>query len=215
MLFAGNAGGLAFFADTWEWDGTEWTQMADTGPTARQGHAIAFHSKNKRVVLFGGYTNTNQTGQYPADTWSWDGTEWTQEQDTGPAGRELFGLAYDAVRDRLILFGGYGNGGTLNDTWEWDGARWTQVADTGPDKRYGHKMVFDGTRVLLFGGVASGYVGDTWSWDGQHWTKIQDMGVAPRAFSAMTYDSNRGRSVLFGGSNMSGVLGDTWELYEH
>ncbi|MDQ5868590.1 MAG: kelch repeat-containing protein [Thermoproteota archaeon] len=25
--------------DTWEWNGNEWTQMADTGPSARHGHS--------------------------------------------------------------------------------------------------------------------------------------------------------------------------------
>jgi hypothetical protein len=32
---------------------------------------------------------------------------------------------------------------------------------------------------------------------------------------ALAYDNDRGRSVLFGGSNQTGFLGDTWELYEH
>ena len=37
-------------------------------------------------------------------------------------------LAYDAKRDRLVLFGGragYPNG-DLQDTWEWDGSKWVQ-----------------------------------------------------------------------------------------
>jgi len=31
----------------------------------------------------------------------------------------------------------------------------------------------------------------------------------------MAYDSDRNRSVLFGGSSQKGYFGDTWELYEH
>jgi hypothetical protein len=78
-------------------------------------------------------------------------------------------------------------------------------------------MVFDGTRVLLFGGEGgSAPFGDTWSWDGKHWRQIQDIGPGPRQFVAMAYDSDRSRSVLFGGNGQSGgFLGDTWELYEH
>lgn len=38
-------------ADTWEWDGKEWTQMADTGPAARGEAAVAFDSKRGQVVL--------------------------------------------------------------------------------------------------------------------------------------------------------------------
>jgi hypothetical protein len=76
-------------------------------------------------------------------------------------------------------------------------------------------MVFDGTKVLLFGGQGAGYFGDTWGWDGKHWTQIEDIGPGPRMLPALAYDSDRGRSVLFGGSNQTGFLGDTWELYEH
>jgi hypothetical protein len=57
VLFGGTDGGSTPLADTWEWDGTEWTQMADTGPSGRVGHAMTFDSKIKRVVLFGGFSN--------------------------------------------------------------------------------------------------------------------------------------------------------------
>jgi len=76
-------------------------------------------------------------------------------------------------------------------------------------------MAFDGTQLLLFGGFGSAYFGDTWSWDGKHWRQIQDIGPGPRAYTAMAYDSKRNRSVLFGGGNQNGLLGDTWELCEH
>ena len=40
------------------------------------------------------------------------------------------------------------------------------------------------------------------------WTQKQDAGPGARGYAAMAYDSNRGRTVLFGGS---GSLADTWE----
>jgi hypothetical protein len=166
VLFGGGTPGppWTYFADTWEWDGTEWTQMADTGPALRLGYGMTFDTKIKRVVLFGG----GNASTLFADTWSWDGTEWTQEQDTGPSARNEHGLAYDAVRDRVVLFGGMDDNDTKNDTWEWDGSKWSRVADTGPAPRVEPGMVFDGTHVLLFGGsgAAGGVLGDTWSWDG-------------------------------------------------
>ena len=202
------------FADTWEWDGMEWTQMADTGPTGRYGHAMTYDNKAKRVVLFGGLKH--------ADTWSWDGNEWTQEDDTGPDARSDHALAYDAVHGRVVLFGGAAapTGKRLNDTWVWDGSKWSQIADIGPAPRIAHRMVFDGTQVLLFGGQTglsgSAPFGDTWAWDGKHWTQLQDIGPA-RAHAGMAYDSDRSRSVLFGGAidNPPYVVGDTWELHEH
>jgi len=45
------------------------------------------------------------------------------------------------------------------------------------------------------------------------WTQKQDAGPAPRAYSAMAYDSNRGRTVLFGGTGViaTNLFADTWE----
>ena len=94
VLFGGQ--GTNLLADTWEWDGKEWTELADTGPAARWGHGVAFDSKRQRVVLFGG----EDFGDYFGDTWVWDGDEWTQEQDSGPSSRFINTLAYDAIRDR-------------------------------------------------------------------------------------------------------------------
>jgi hypothetical protein len=41
VLFGGDPGGPPL-ADTWEWDGALWTQVGDTGPSAREGLVMAF-----------------------------------------------------------------------------------------------------------------------------------------------------------------------------
>ena len=43
------------------------------------------------------------------------------------------------------------------------------------------------------------------------WTQKQDIGPAARRAHAMAYDSNRGRSVLFGGITDNQLFNDTWE----
>src|SRR5690606_34754948 len=97
-----------------------------------------------RVVLVGGWT-----GSYAADAWEWDGTNWAPLNPPPFAGRRNHAVAYDAQRDRLVLFGG--RGGTsllLGDTWEWDGMTWTQVAigDPAPAAREGHALAYDAVR---------------------------------------------------------------------
>ena len=48
-----------------------------------------------------------------------------------PSPRWSHNMAYDAVRQRVVLFGGWGSSGRrLNDTWEWDGVNWTQATPT-------------------------------------------------------------------------------------
>jgi hypothetical protein len=188
-------------------------QTADTGPTARLHHAVAFDSKRRRIVLFGGLSGRNALG----DTWIWNGSEWTQEQDSGPSGRLSHALAYDTERHRIVLFGGqalinYPDLNALNDTWEYDGMRWVGVADTGPSPRGGHGMIYDGAKVLLFGG---GAFADTWEWDGTRWRQLQNMGPPGRGFFGMAYDSARQHTTLYGGIGGDPFLADTWEWYDH
>jgi hypothetical protein len=85
-------------------------------------------------------------------------------------------------------------------------------------------MVFDGGGTLLFGGAGSvtgqpaTLSGATWQWDGKRWTQRQDIGPSPRWGHAMAFDSDRSRTVLFGGvseepseADTVAALDDTWE----
>jgi hypothetical protein len=200
------------FADTWEWNGEYWTQVSDTGPSARSEHAMTYDTSISRVVLHGGAGDTR------GETWEWDGETWTQtENEIGPGLRAGHAMAYDEARKRVVLFGGHSAADPARrETWERHGATWARVADTGPESRFGHAMTYDGKRVILFGGdIDGGLSGATWQWDGKHWAQRGDFGPAPRGSLAMAYDNVRDRVVLFGGSDAQGHYGDTWELAEY
>src|SRR5262249_46821528 len=142
-------------ADTWVWDGALWSRHATTGPSARQGHTMAYDAARRRVVLFGGLRPDNS---YLADTWAWDGSTWTQGP-WGPPARAFAAAALHAVRQRVVLFGGgLGlTGAYLSDTWEWDGSAWTSRPTAAmPAARQGHAMAYDlaRQRTVLFGGTA-------------------------------------------------------------
>ena len=214
VLYGGSDPSGKLLGDTWEWDWTEWVQVADTGPAHRGNPSMAFDSKRRRTILFGGWELGGQGLQVAfGDTWVWDGTEWTQEQDSGPTGRAGHKLAYDVERDRIVLFGGFVlPARNVNDTWEYDGTRWVNVADTGPAPRSHHGMTYDSARVLLFGGLGKS---DTWEWNGTRWKQLQNMGPSSRGSFGMAYDSVRKHTTLFGGQGNNPYLGDTWEWYEH
>jgi len=118
VLFGGYGGGgsPALCGDTWEWNGTSWSQVASTGPSARNFTAVAYDSLRARTVLFGG---SGLGGSALGDTWAWDGTGWLQVVTPGPLSRHGHSMAYDQVRARTVLFGGlvaFPN--MLGDTWE-------------------------------------------------------------------------------------------------
>src|SRR4029453_8537261 len=86
----------------WEWNGEEWTQLEDQGPSARVGHNMVYDAERKQIVLFGGTSSQGDLG----DTWAWDGTSWKLKADFGPSPRFWHGIAYDDVGRSTVLFGG-------------------------------------------------------------------------------------------------------------
>jgi hypothetical protein len=205
--------------DTWEWNGTEWTQVADIGPGPRVGHALTYDTVRQRAVLFGGY-DPGRDNKFFNDTWAWDGTEWTQIDDTGPPARIYPTMVFDGSRECLVLFGGWATEPKwLGDTWETVMAGgWVKLQDMGPLSMADPKMAYTEKHTVLFGyPEGAGGAGHTWEWDGGLWTQRQDIGPPTRAGYDLAYDNQRERVVLFGGlatghgSSLSG-LNDTWEL---
>ena len=184
---------------TWIWNGQDWLQISPQhSPAARVNHAMAYNPDTGRTVLFGGTTLLNNQGalSFPdlADTWDWDGTDWTQKTvATAPPARDGATMAYDAARKEMVLFGGgqniYSATGEIffNDTWAWDGTQWQQKATAVmPSPRYAPRMAFDpalGQIVLIGGYGAKGldtvppsayafdYHEETWTWDGTRWAQ--------------------------------------------
>jgi len=149
------------------------------------------------------------------------GPTWTEATPAeAPGVRSGHAMAYDAARERVVLFGGWNSIEALGDTWVFDGTTWTEITpSTSPPPRLGGAMAYDATRerVVLFGGndgtMTTSRLGDTWELDGATWIGAAPAtSPGPRSDHAMAYDSARARIVLFGGEGTApGGLADTWE----
>ncbi len=210
---------LGYYADTWEFDDTSWTQVIAAGPSGRTGAAMAYDPVRRRMVLFGGMSVTFQVPTCYGDTWEYDGSGWTHVTTSGPSPRTECAMAFDPVRGRVLLFGGRTtttSGTTVyGDTWEWTGLSWSPVTGSGPSSRYAAAMSTDSLNggVVLFGGSASGGVSaETWTWNGAQWSQAGVSGPGPRRLHAMGCDPVTGNVILFGGESTTGYLGDTWLL---
>ena len=208
VLFGGFATTSSPLGDTWEWDGVDWVQRAPaSSPTGRWSHCMTYDSERQRVVLFGGLVS--QSGVFSNQTWEWDGANWQLRTPvSSPGARAESAMAYDPVRQRTVLFGGF-NQNLLADTWEWDGTAWVVRPTTGVlvGGRRNHAMAYDAVRqrVVLFAGEAGSPMwDDTEEWDGNVWSQ-QSPATSPtgRQKHAMAFDSNRQRLVLFGGSPLT------------
>src|SRR5487761_1470297 len=148
-----------------------WTKQAPpVHPSARRNAVIAYDAATSNTVLFGGCCHPD--GSSFGDTWTWDGTTWTQQHPaTSPLVRYLASMTYDAATSTAVLFGGSSSSPNLADTWTWDDTTWTQQHPaTSPPGRAAAAMAYDAAAgsAVLFGGAttASGpYLkGDTWTW---------------------------------------------------
>jgi hypothetical protein len=100
-------------------------------PSARDsGVAVSMGST---AVLFGGQDrNANALG----DTWTWDGTAWTQVMNLALTPPARLGAAGAVLQGKFVLFGGTTNvTNDFNDTWIWDGSSWIAGPTAGPSVR--------------------------------------------------------------------------------
>ncbi len=211
------------------------------GPDRRTGAGMVFDSRRGKTVLFGGLaygvnlrSGSRLEGGYPSDeTWEWDGQVWVRRNPANrPPPMHDFGITYDPVRGRTIVFGGYkypapnyslGTQVLSDEVWEWDGKDWTRVITTiSPAARTTARMCYDSARreVLLIGGDRfSGAVSDIqkeahklWAWNGRLWLQraslpTTDTYLYPQ--DTLSFDERRGRAAMFGVFGGSGY--PVWE----
>ncbi len=180
------------FGETWVFQGTTWTnRISSSTPGRRFAPGLCYRSASKDVFLFGGDNGLPSPYFYPSlgDAWSWDGVAWRLLAARGPARSGGMGMAYDSVRDRVVIFGGTFSTGTaeflLGDTWEWDGVKWINIMPpVAPSPKTGPAMAFDPIRkrVVLFGG---GGQNDTW---GVRWCHVDPEVSVECAEPAMVVD---------------------------
>jgi len=221
-----------------EFDETDWKDISGLSktPTARAFSSMTYDENIKKSVLFGGYTT-----DYINETWTWDGTSWSQVRGDEPPQRTLAAMWFDPHLNRTVLFGGVGRTSSqdrvtrFNDMWSFDGSNWTEIKPAHvPPARYGAQVAVDprSGNALLFGGLrvdtvqtpGTGnnpptttdiqvYADDFWQWDGKDWTQVT-FGRTPyaRENGAMAFDPSQQTMVIFGGYAGQQYLSDLWTL---
>jgi hypothetical protein len=235
-------GGYAAFApgsnyetnDVWALslsDPPAWTPVTSNDPTqpaARQRHAAVYDPVRDRMIIFGGeqqfLTFFDDTWALPLSGPSW----WMQLPATGaPHWRYGHSAVYDALRDRMVVYGGttdQGFGGSFAEAWALPLSvppAW-QLLDVSPaaGARWGHSAVLDprADRMLVYSGVGTYYMTDCWSLslkDPQGWARLTPSSPptqpSEQYLSSADYDPIQRRMIVFGGS--SADIGPTDELW--
>lgn len=218
-----------FGSGTFEFDGTAWKAFTpeDTPPTRRFA-AMVYDETLKKTVLFGGWDETD----YRNDTWTWDGTNWTEVKNDRPTHRGVFSMWYDPLQKKTIIYGGLGRRSIderitrYTDMWAFNGTGWSKLnVATTPGERFGAQIAVDprSGKLVLFGGLRTEldtandsrrqfFDNDTWIWDGaaSTWTKLNPPRAPhPRENGMMAWDPAGNEIVLFGGY-AAFYFSDTW-----
>ncbi|HEY8038735.1 MAG TPA: hypothetical protein VIF15_03045, partial [Polyangiaceae bacterium] len=171
------------------------------------------------ITLFGGLEGELRD----AETWTWNGAYWTQQIPPAYPLPARSDAAMATLNGTVVLFGGTDGNEPLGDTWTWDGTTWTEQVVTGPSPRFDAAMTSLGGRIVLFGGTdGAGRNDETWTWDGASWMQQAIPGPPARSGAAMTTPATPppnahggfalSEAVLFGGTDGSARLADTWGL---
>jgi hypothetical protein len=199
--------------------GGAWTlENPGVKPTLRYGHAMAWDETRQEAVLHGGQTTAGISNPTSLQTYTWNGTNWTLKSPAANPGLLAHhAMAWDPVRQEVILFGGYNGTAAVGGTWAWNGTTWTNKAPAAsPGATYHHVMAWDAARqeMVLFGGYrtpANVPHNETWVWNGATWTqKTPATSPSSRYSHCMAYDATRQEVVMFGGYNGTEYVDDTW-----
>jgi hypothetical protein len=211
--------------ETWTWDGTVWKRMTPAHqPAARRDAAMAYDPAHQVVVLYGGLVADQFEGQEAADTWEWNGVDWTEASVGNSGPRFRTGARMVTAGDHVVLFGGHvGNLTYFGDAWSWDGTTWTR-ADGGarPPGRGDAAVAWNprDSSLFVFGGLGlrpdsgPGNLGiplaDAWSMAGGTWTAIGAGGPPAISDAGAVFDTAAGRALVMFGIVCPSPTSDQW-----
>ncbi len=211
------------------------------GPQGRNSHSTVWDPNSKQMIIFGGIaavTNANLNDVWLGTTSTSQSESFAQELPTGTAPQGRYGhiATYDAINNRMMVFGGSeGTSSTCgNDVWLLSGANgqsgtpaWISESPTGtaPAPRFYAAGVYDSNSnsMIVFGGnnCAGGYLNDVWVLSNANgltgtpaWTQLNPSGTAPRPRESGTavYDPVNNILILYAGDAGVPPLSDIWVL---
>jgi hypothetical protein len=185
-----------------------WRNATPPGPPAACGATAVRDAPRDRLLLFADSTYAFDLAGAPA--WST-----LVPAGTPPFARTDYSVAYDAARDRVLLFGGTQDGVPLSDLYALGFAplTWTALAATGTPPTAAGPALLDAARdrMLVVGGAQVWALSLTGT---PAWSLLSAAGTPPTVTSGFTaaLDVGRDRVLVFGGRDAGGIVNTVWQL---
>jgi hypothetical protein len=139
-------------------------------------NAVGSAGTTTAALLFTGDPVSGTPSGVSANTEKYDGSSWTEVNNTNTARRECFygcGLTNTAA----LCAGGYDGSAKTGNVETWDGTNWTEVANLN-QTRNGGALVGSSTAAIGFGGIEPPFTGKTEFWNGSTWTELNDLNTS-------------------------------------
>lgn len=223
LLFGGDGGDAGLLDDTWVYriSRRAWTRTAPgADPSPRREFGLSPAGGGK-VLLFGGEDDWGLAD----DLWEFDfaAGEWALRNvgggGNGPSPRR--GHAFLRAADRLVLFGGAGDGGLLADSWDLDpaDAKWRPIPEraVGIPGRAGAGIAAAAAgKVLLFGGKTdAGPDNGAWEYDAdaRRWAPVLvHESPRPREGADLAPADGNAAVLIGGAAPVRSFTGEVWML---
>src|SRR4051794_28387497 len=199
--------------DTWEFNGTNWTQILTDGPAVTKP-ILEYDQVRKQTIMLG-MNASNATLMY-----AWDPAAGTWKSLTPsvlPTCANEGVMTWQTSNNTILYTGGIcATTTTTEETYEWDGTNWTKITLTsfaGP--LVGSALTFDSDRqvAVLFGGAPSAGVllTGTYTYSNGAWVGTGDVAYpVPRSLFTFTSDPVNKVIYLFGGVDDANSFIDLW-----
>jgi hypothetical protein len=239
MIVHGGENGLTANM-TWSLDlkTLRWRDLTDPSSPGREDHTAIYDSRARRMVIFGGRDNTgtidyvNESDLLALDLEPSSRTfeKWVRLGcgNVHAPGRSDHGAAYDPIKDRMVIFGGWDKAEHkyLDDTWAYyfadsadSAGYWKKIKtkNSHPPARRHLTGIYDAGRnwFVICGGFGDeGYLNDVWAFDLTRdvWMNITP-GPQPRLDHLAVYDPRRREMLVYGGdAHLARKFHDVWEL---
>lgn len=206
------------------WTGTAWTSLGNVAAGSASwpfDFQVGAYDPVRQESVFR-LSGTQQALIYNGSTVS------LRTMVSGPTAQSVpEAMAWDPVAQRVVLARNEGMQQLIGSTWvylsvvrfyEWSGFGWNvRYPQVTPGLLGGMATDTQRNRILLFDGdgptsqtLGANQPYHTWTYSNGTLTQLSPpLSPTPRENAAMTFDSNRGVIVLFGGTN---GYGDTWEF---
>ena len=158
--------------DTWEWDGYRWNHLFPvTSPGLQIDQQIVYSPSRNALLMVGRSLDDDSI-----EIWQWKEYNWQflQQSPPGLTPRRWWGVSYDPLREKIVLYGGSEDGGdNLDELWEWDDDGWIHIphAEPWPSVALKPGMAFNPDiqkTVVLCRNAEMSRV-ELWYWDGVTW----------------------------------------------